>query len=180
MRYSDFNRDGKNIYYNIGVVNKEDKPKEFRYFDKRATNLVSSSFKYKLGVMRFSVDTSEIPIMYFPSIEFSAFTLNNEYSTPNNNYYSITVDDDTGTINQEFIKHESFTNISNDLRIFTIDQFLQMLNKAIAIACFATSVNSLQVPYFIYDKDLGIINIVFTTAWGNLMNQHKFYMNEKL
>ena len=176
----DLYREGKNIYYNIGVVNKNEDPKEFRYFDKRATNLVSSGYKYKLAVVRFSVDPSKIPIMYFPSTQFSSFSLNQNYSTADNNYYSVTIDDGDGTVKQAYLQFESFTNNSSDLRIFTIDHFIQILNKTIVTACDGTTVNVNRIPYFIYDRDRAIIDIVFHEDFANLMAKHKFYMNKKL
>ena len=175
----DIYKDGRHIYYNIGVVNKDEDPKEFRYFDKRAQNLVDTSNKFKLAVVKFSIDTSEVPIMYFPSTQYSAFSTGS-YTTADNNYYSITVDDGAVTIQQAYLQFESFTSDPNDLRIMTVDHFIQILNKAIVAACTGTAVNINKLPYFIFDRDRAIVDIVFPKEFANLMATHTFYMNKKL
>ena len=115
-----------NIYYNAQVVKKQAYPVPFQYFDKRAFKLVDCGYDYKLAVVRFSVDTSEIPIMYFPSNEFSSFAENTTYTTPDNSYYSVTITDNLGVTYQSYLQFESFNDTdANDLRIWTIDQFLQ-------------------------------------------------------
>ena len=73
--------------------------------------------------------------MYFPSTQFSSFSLNQSNATTNNYYYSVTVDYGDGTVKQAYLQFESFTNNSNDLRIFTIDHFIQILNKVVVTAC---------------------------------------------
>jgi hypothetical protein len=130
-----------NIYCNVQVVNKKEEPTQFNYSDKKAFNIVESGYDYKLAVVRFSIDTSEIPIMYFPSTQFSEFALNSTYTTPDNNYYSITIVDNLGGVYQEFLRFKSFNDSDvNDLRIWSVDQFVQMLNKAILSACLNSNV----------------------------------------
>lgn len=181
LRFSDFDRDGKNIYYNIGVVNKNQQPTEFRYFDKRGTSLVPNGKRYKLAVERFSIDTSEIPIMYFPSTQFNAFALNETYTTADNNFYSITVSDPAG-VSRAYLQHESFTSNPSDLRIFTVDQFVQILNKAMRTACNGlTQIDQNFIPYFYYDESVSIIHLVAPGTWSLLANpKFNLYMNDKL
>lgn len=181
MNFDTLVQNDDNIYYNAQVVNKQAYSVPFQYFDKRAFKLVDSGYDYKLAVVRFSVDTSEIPIMYFPSTEFASFALNTPYITPDNNYYSVTITDNLGVTHQAYLQHESFNDAdANDLRIWTIDQFLQILNKAIRSAVFNTNVNNNKVPYFIYDRDRAIVDAYFPEEFANLMDTHKFYMNAKL
>ena len=173
--------DTDNVYYDIIAVNKEGVPKPFRFNDNRGIPIIKKANNYKVAVARLGVDTSEVPIMFFPSAEYSAYTLNQNYRTPNNEYYSITVQDIDGNIYQSYLQHESFNNDDpNDLRIWTIDQFLQILNKAVLEACLNTNVNDNKVPYFYYDRDSAIIDIVFPTEFLNLLATHKFFMNNNL
>jgi hypothetical protein len=69
LRYDAINQNDDNIYVNVQVVNKSEEPKVFNYYDKRSSSLIQSGFDYKLAVVRFAIDTSEIPIMYFPSTQ---------------------------------------------------------------------------------------------------------------
>ena len=66
----DLYREGKNIYYNIGVVNKDENPKEFRYFDKRATNSVSFGYKYKLAVEKIQLIIQKFQLCIFHQLNF--------------------------------------------------------------------------------------------------------------
>ena len=66
------------------------------------------------------------------------------------------------------------------MRIWSVDQFVQILNKAILTACLNTNVNNNKIPYFIYDEARAIIDGYFPEEFSNLMNLHKFYMNKKL
>ena len=58
LKYSDIHQENDNIYYNVNVVYKSEDPKEFRYAEKRSSNLIDSGFDYKVAVVRFSIDTS--------------------------------------------------------------------------------------------------------------------------
>ena len=181
LNYNQLTQEADNVYYNIQVVNKNENATEFRYSDKQSYNLINSGYRYKLAVERFSIDTSEIPIMYFPSSQFSFFALNSDYLTADNNYYSVTIVDSLGVVYQSYLEHQSFNDANvNDLRIWTIDQFLQILNLAVRNACYNTNVNNNKVPYFIYDRDRAIIDIYFPEEFANLIATHKFYMNKKL
>jgi hypothetical protein len=169
LRYDAIGQSPDNIYCNIQVVNKKEEPTQFNYYDKKAFNLVESGYDYKLTVVRFAIDTSEIPIMYFPSTQFSEFALNSTYTTPDNNYYSITIVDDLGAIYQSYLQFESFnTSDANDLRIWSVDQFVQILNKAILTACLNTNVNNNKIPYFIYDEARAIIDGYFPKSLSKI------------
>ena len=177
--YTEPNTD--NVYYDIVAVNKDGAPKPFRYNDNRGIPIIKKANNYKVAVARFSVDTSGVPIMNFPSTEYSSYALNQTYRTPDNNYYSITIVDDLGVVYQSYLLHESFNDSDvNDLRIWTIDQFLQILNKAVVEACLNTNVNDNKVLYFVYDRDSAIIDIYFPEEFANLIATHKFYMNNNL
>ena len=170
LNYNQLTQEADNVYYNIQIVNKNENAVPFRYSDKQAYNLIDSGYRYKLVVERFSIDTSEIPICFFPSTEFSKFSLNENYSTADNNYYSVTIVDSLGVVYQSYLTHQSFNDANpNDLRIWTIDQFLQILNTAVRNACFNTNVNNNKVPYFIYDRDRAIIDIYFPEEFANLI-----------
>jgi hypothetical protein len=181
LRYDAIGQSPDNIYCNIQVVNKKEEPTQFNYSDKKAFNIVESGYDYKLAVVRFAIDTSEIPIMYFPSTQFSEFALNSTYSTPDNNNYSITIVDNLGAVYQSYLQFESFnTSDPNDLRIWSVDQFVQILNKAIVTACLNTNVNDNKIPYFIYDESRAIIDGYFPEEFSNLADLHTFFMNKKL
>lgn len=86
-----------------------------------------------------------------------------------------------GVVYQSYLLHQSFNDAdASDLRIWTIDQFIQILNIAVRNAVFNTNVNNNTIPYFVYDRDRAIIDIVFPETFANLMATHKFYMNKKL
>jgi hypothetical protein len=170
------------VYYNAQVVNRSNVPREFRYNDNQVNGIINKSFDYKLQVKRFSIDTSEIPIMYFPSTQFSSFLLNDQYSSADNNYFSITVSDNA-VVSQVYLQHESFiTSNPSDLRIFTIDQFIQILNKAVRTACNAlVHIDQNRIPYFIYDANRGIVDLHAPQTWTLLdVSNFKLYMNDKL
>jgi hypothetical protein len=72
------------------------------------------------------------------------------------------------------------TSDANDLRIWSVDQFVQILNKVILTACLNTNVNNSKIPYFIYDETRAIIDEYFPEEFSKHLNLHKYNMNKKL
>lgn len=176
MYYSN-NKTVDKLYYNINLVNKQDGEAPLTFEDNRNQNILENVDKYELSILRFSIDLSAVPLIKFPTRASTLF-LSEDYNELDENYWSITLDDGNGAIDQQFVKYVSYGNSA--ARIENFYHFVDLLNIAIKQAADALGINT-RVPYFTYERELASISLVLPIEYKESVNNNrKFYINKNL
>lgn len=161
------------IYYNADLTNHQDnKYIKASYNVTRSDIILENPSLYYCSVVRFEVDGASIPLSIFPSLD------NEE---PNNAYYQVfIVNSDTALGYSEYVKYDSFrtNNEQNSFipnSIWSIQSFLNMVNKAISVA-FESMITAGtvpagyltgQAPYLYYDINTTRINLISPLRWAD-------------
>lgn len=176
-----FDTDGEdNIYYNVEVINKTDVPKIFKYIDNKGESIINDTSNYEMSILRFALDLDETPLIIFPNNQSDNFTLSGDYtiSTVDNTYYSITLDDGAGNINQQFIIYESYGKQSP--YIYDFPHFVNLLNKAVRLSAVALGIET-DTPYFTYNKSAGCIDFTASNDYNSsVIGHYRIYVNKNL
>lgn len=165
------------LYYNINVVNKENRAIALRYNDSRGSILLDNVDNYNLSILRFSVNLDETPVMIFPTDVFDTFQ-DGPLGYPDNVAYYITIRDGAGFYRDEPITYDARGRTSP--YIYNFQHFCDMLNVAVRNACDNLGIN-LRVPYFEFNKATASIDFICPAEYDeSVVGHYNVYCNTAL
>jgi hypothetical protein len=159
MSYSDLYKDGDNVYYNITISNNTNTVQLAKFNETRRDIILCNPNEYYITIARFTVPLNSVPILIMP-METGSTTNSTLKVTlthrPTNTDYTETVlylpDNNLTPINQKFFY------------VYTYTSFIEMINNALFLAFTALSgahaVTATKAPYFLYDPDTQLINLI--------------------
>ena len=115
----------ENVYYNIRLVGKEGKDTIARFNETRVEPILDNPSKYELAVVRFSVPSRKIPIMFFRDGDPA-----NGY-TPQQKYtITMSFDGVDKTVQLTHVNNEFPTFLYKKPTIWSYGQFMESMNRA--------------------------------------------------
>ena len=167
----------RDLYHNINAVNKSSIPVPLRYSDTRGSVIIDNVDNYSLSILRFSLDTSEVPLMIFPNTRYDNFQ-SPTYSGTDDTYYYVCIEDGNGLFANASVTYTNYGRTAP--YIYNFNHFCDMLNTAIFTACSVVG-NTIRVPYFEYNKATASIDLVCPVDYDMSINLHsKIYVNKNL
>ena len=122
--------------------------------DNRASPIIANPEKYNVTISRFGIPTSDIPLFVYPIGNVPGTSLN---------YFVVTLF--YGGVNyQATAVPVDYSYLPNDLYIYYVQQFLDSLNNAFAVAWGALNTANPGVvasaPFYIYNQSTSLISLI--------------------
>jgi hypothetical protein len=180
---SSYKKGSDHIYYNIELTNTSDVGLPIKYVATRTQPLFAGNPEdYDMAITRFQVPLTTVPIMFYPKTGTSFLDIENpQEGGPDNFLWSITLDTTAigGTVHQEFVNYIPYNAKVNNLAIYSIQHFIDIINETFYRACQALVPIVTNCPYLVYDEPVGVINLV-APADNFGLGKGKIYMNDLL
>lgn len=155
--YSTGSRRDDHVYYNVVITNTTPMGQPATYTDIRNDPIVNNIEDYHLSVIKFTIPTSQLPIIQtFPT----GTTATNQTTG-----YSVTLVGTGGTASQQFLTYIPIDNMKQSY-IYSYQTVVDMVNVAFlasATAIGATAGN--DYPYMAFDSSSQLFSIFFPTVY---------------
>lgn len=186
MKKSYVSKDDKHVYYNVSLSHygKDDDDVQLIFDESRSEGILGGQAKdYKLQILTFQVPLSTMPLLLFPNT--LSTNCDCTYGVPNNQFYEISLK--IGATNykkyvvfQPLAKLKSKPEINSfvDLRIFHIQHFIDLINKAFRDA--STDASLTNAPFLYFDKSRKIIDLYAPEAQFKYGTNNFIYFNRQL
>ncbi len=141
------------IYYNIILTNVTGKPILASYNEVRAEGIIDNPSQYYLSVVRATIPTDTMPLFNFEPI------------------YTVTIVDNVGIPYMVSLAYLDLTPSESTKNIYSIQQFLTMVNTALTQA-FNNAVvggnmgGTTSAPYMVFDPSTQIISMYVQTDYA--------------
>ncbi len=150
--------DDSHLYYNINIYNDSDKTQIAKFVETRTTPLLESCEDWHMSVIRFSIPTSTLPILYMIPLDSTGIT-----------NYSITLQYDTDSVTVPLV-FESET-VDNTYGVYSYRQLVDIINnafqKAYSILVWSTLAPDYRSPFMIYDESSQTFKLYASKGYDN-------------
>jgi hypothetical protein len=155
-------------YYDISYFNNGNTKTLAQLFDNRSTPIIENPNNYYLSIVRFIIPTSYIPIAIYPSVNGVA----------DNTKYSVTLNN-----TQIFLTYVPASNLTltdpDYFFIYSFQQFIDMVNVALASAYTIVGGPANSPPYMVYDAQTALFSIIAEADYDDTLN-YQLYFNFNL
>ena len=134
-----------------------------KFSEVRTQAIVDDPSKYHLSVVRFAIDTSNIPLMYVP-------TTDKVSANPQTIFYISTKNRTSGATAQQpivWIPQDQTAQIGTDgyYALTSVNYFLSLLNTAVVSSLVPLGLASANAPVFSYSADTQRISCAFISGF---------------
>lgn len=153
-------------YVNITIRNNvSNVPIPARYYETRQNNILDHPEDYDMAVVRFSIPTLGIPILYFEDGRYVVYMS-----------YGVT------TITQPVVLIPGNNHVPPGRSIYTYQEMLNMINAAIltaynALALAEPLMPNTSAPFLCYDNTSGLFTLYGEPDWANTANTAILYFD---
>jgi hypothetical protein len=148
------NKKAHHIYYNMFMTNTTTTKQLASLTDSRTTPIVEHMEDYELAVIKFTIPTSQIPIMFsFPT---------GADATSQSKGYSVTVVNGA-TVSQQFLTYVPIDN-TGQTYIYSYKTLTDMINVALKDAWTIADAGDPNYPFMVFNSDSQLFSIYYSTA----------------